>query len=657
MPVHTLQQNKAQDQQNSKAQHIITELMSIADDNSLDNDLKFNKIGTLAEEGLTKLDSQIDDHSRGLLHYYASLAQNHNGNSIEHLMEARAAATYLERTQDTLFLYYSYKECSHASWLLGQYPNTLDFLLRAYDLAKELNDKTEQKRVLNNLGSIYCSLGDYTSAIEQYEQSLELAKELQDDRSIAGSLGNIGVVYHQNQKYDIALEYYQQSLKQNELLGNTEAMLPTISNIGYIYSIMGRFEQSLEMFKRAYGLASEHKLTDSQILLFSDIGGIYLQMGEYEKASQYLNNSYSQISKVASSSSRHLILSQLSSLYAKSDYAGYQPELAITYMKEALDLAVENKESSRVAQYYKSLSEIEKKIGNFKTALDYLHKYVETDAEISTRSSEDRLNALQVRHRVDQLRSEAQIERLRNIDLAEANTRLEELNTEKNTILGIAAHDLKNPLASIKLAADFLLRHADALSPDDIGEFADDLLRSSSYMFAIISNLLDINALESGKIKVDLTECDISGIVRFVTEGYHNRADEKFITLNLHIAENIPNALTDEHRLREVLENLISNAIKFSPNGLAIDISAESLPQNNNLRITVRDHGPGISKNDMAKLFGKFQKLSARPTGGEDSTGLGLSIVKKLIELMKGNVWCESVEGEGAAFIVEIPKA
>jgi signal transduction histidine kinase len=103
----------------------------------------------------------------------------------------------------------------------------------------------------------------------------------------------------------------------------------------------------------------------------------------------------------------------------------------------------------------------------------------------------------------------------------------------------------------------------------------------------------------------------------------------------------------------QVLENLLSNAVKYLPSGKSID--AVLRQQHNTIRIEIREEGEGISADDMTKLFGKFARLTARPTGGEHSTGLGLSIVKKMVEAMNGRVWCESEVGRGATFIVELP--
>ena len=115
--------------------------------------------------------------------------------------------------------------------------------------------------------------------------------------------------------------------------------------------------------------------------------------------------------------------------------------------------------------------------------------------------------------------------------------------------------------------------------------------------------------------------------------------------------------MADKLRINEVIDNLISNAIKFSPIGETIEIGLEKYDDNygnGKLKFSVKDNGPGLTDNDKKKIFGKFERLSAQPTAGESSSGLGLSIVKQLVELHDGRIWVDSIHGQGAEFIIEL---
>ena len=181
---------------------------------------------------------------------------------------------------------------------------------------------------------------------------------------------------------------------------------------------------------------------------------------------------------------------------------------------------------------------------------------------------------------------------------------------------------------------------------------------SAAKMLHLVENLLDVNALERGAINLTLESVDIAQLAEASLERFRHAAQAKSITLQREIMPHGKKealALADRGYAEQVLENLVSNAIKYSPHGKGVMVRVNA--DNGIVRVEVQDEGPGLSESDKARLFGTFARLSALPTGGEQSTGLGLSIVKKLVESMKGRVWCESELGKGATFIIEFPDA
>jgi signal transduction histidine kinase len=242
----------------------------------------------------------------------------------------------------------------------------------------------------------------------------------------------------------------------------------------------------------------------------------------------------------------------------------------------------------------------------------------------------------------------AETESARN-EIVQLNSHLVELNNEKNEFLGIVAHDLKNPLSNIKMLSKILNEEHKTLSPEEVQEFSADILTASGRMFELITNLLDVNAIERGGIRIINRPFDIKSICANVVANYTARAEAKNIQLISEFDDGTVEAIGDPSAAIQVFENILSNAVKYSPYDKKIFVR---LHVNNAIvRVEVQDQGPGMSEDDMKKLFGKFARLSAQPTGGEHSTGLGLSIVKKMVEAMNGNVWCESTLGEGATFI------
>lgn len=238
--------------------------------------------------------------------------------------------------------------------------------------------------------------------------------------------------------------------------------------------------------------------------------------------------------------------------------------------------------------------------------------------------------------------------------LNDKNEELMALNQEKNEILGIAAHDLKNPLSGILGLSEHLLNERDDISTEEFASYMEMIRESSKQMFLLIGNLLDVNKLESGRLNVDLSPADLLPILQLVIHNYQMQAQAKQLVLQLIADETAYVAFVDKGLAYQILDNLISNAIKYSPFGKNI-YARLFISSEKTICCAVQDEGVGLSMQDQEKLFSKFQRLSTKPTGGEHSTGLGLFIVKKLVEVQNGQVWCESEIGKGATFIVEFP--
>jgi signal transduction histidine kinase len=234
-------------------------------------------------------------------------------------------------------------------------------------------------------------------------------------------------------------------------------------------------------------------------------------------------------------------------------------------------------------------------------------------------------------------------------DLAHSNERLVHLNNEKNEFLGIAAHDLKNPLTIILGSAEVAGMLDDQTQVNQLlGNIASAAIR----MRDLIANLLDVNAIEQGRFASRLEPCDLGALVEQSVKNNQPGAEKKLIAIQVESTAGLW-ARADPAATQQILENLISNALKFS--SALTTIHLRTLRELDYISVTIRDEGPGISADDQKKLFQKFSRLTARPTGGESSNGLGLAIVKRLAEAMAGTIECQSTPGEGAAFILKLP--
>lgn len=236
-------------------------------------------------------------------------------------------------------------------------------------------------------------------------------------------------------------------------------------------------------------------------------------------------------------------------------------------------------------------------------------------------------------------------------DYSEAERNLVELNNLKNKFLGIAAHDLRNPLTSIRGFCDILLEDEENLSNDQV-EMLKIINEASVAMLGLVNDLLDVSVIESGRLELQLSKGSLATILEKRVKMSEVVATRKEIRLEIS-TEKVPDVSFDKNRIAQVIDNLIGNAVKFSPSGTTIRIACRKA--DNAVEFSVSDEGPGISEDDQAKLFGDFQRLSAQPTGGEKSTGLGLAIVKKVVDAHGGGIRVESELGKGTSFIVTLP--
>jgi signal transduction histidine kinase len=233
------------------------------------------------------------------------------------------------------------------------------------------------------------------------------------------------------------------------------------------------------------------------------------------------------------------------------------------------------------------------------------------------------------------------------------NKELRRLNEMKNTFLGVAAHDLRSPLGTIQMAMGLLGDPEMQLSAEEIGHIAHSAQRQTRHMLALIEDLLDVAQIEAGRLELDPDPIDVAPFLAEVVLRHNALAEDKGTQVTLQaVAPGL--VIADPHRLRQVMDNLISNAVKYSP--AASTVCVRAAQQADCWRISVSDEGPGITPDDRPHLFEEFARLSARPTGGETSTGLGLAITQRIVEAHGGQIDVDSEPGHGATFWFTLPR-
>ena len=228
-----------------------------------------------------------------------------------------------------------------------------------------------------------------------------------------------------------------------------------------------------------------------------------------------------------------------------------------------------------------------------------------------------------------------------------------ELTELRNKFLGIAAHDLRSPLTVIKGYLDTLLAGVLGEVPPAQHEVMGVMSEASEAMLALINDLLSVSAVESGHLRISLKSVDLAPFLQECHRANSPLTKAKAMDLTLEIAPELPSVQMDANRIKQVISNLITNAIKFSYPGTTITLAGRTT--GDCVEIAVTDQGQGIPAEEVPKVFAEFQRLSVRPTAGESRTGLGLAIAKRMVEAHGGRIWAESEVGVGSTFRFTLP--
>jgi signal transduction histidine kinase len=238
------------------------------------------------------------------------------------------------------------------------------------------------------------------------------------------------------------------------------------------------------------------------------------------------------------------------------------------------------------------------------------------------------------------------------ITIEKQSVELEKLIEDKDNIIRILAHDLRNPLANISVLTKLLEREITAEKPKEI---IDMIGSASSNAQVLVKHVLEMATLEYRDGGIKLLPTNFQTVLSEVVNSFKQASENKGISIRTADLAQYSMVMADLTYLRLVLENLVSNAVKYSPAGKEINLSVADTHQK--VQIRVRDYGAGVPVDEEDLLFKKFSRLSVQPTAGESSNGLGLSLVKRYMELMNGKVWFERPDDGGSIFAIELVKA
>lgn len=526
----------------------------------------------------------------------------------------------------------------------GDNRNSIRSFNEALEIKKKRGTPVEIAVMHNYVASLYLSQGNYSQAEEHTKISISLLSDSDNKQLLARNYKRLSEIYEKGNNYQKALESYQaysilkDSLLYREQLAQEkeklkEFVIETTEKEAKL-SLIDHEMQALNL-RTEKEIAEREKQAIALLLKETEFQNVSLQKEQLEQARavQYLQLQRGEIEK-QKREQEILFLEQKRDLQTveleRNELQAIERQKEITFKNTTLALQQSQLERVSIQQQYLLYTAIL----FFALILLILVGYI-----IKQRDNKK----LQLQY--DEIaRQKGEIESI--------NKSLVELNEEKNNLIGIVAHDLKSPLNQISGMLE-IIKLTTKDQPSEQQVYTASIEQSTNRLKKMITKILDVSAIESKTLNISLETINVQELLNDIINRFAEMAAKKNITMVRQFASNTPALVSDVGYLSEVLENLLSNAVKYSPIGKEITVKLSNTPKH--VRIEFIDQGQGISEKDMKNLFGKYQKLSAKPTAGEDSTGLGLSIVKKYVEALNGKVWCESEEGKGANFVVEFP--
>jgi signal transduction histidine kinase len=542
----------------------------------------------------------------------------------------------------------------------GETDIALENFLTVLSYAKKKNDRLTIFNSLFNMGIIFDNNGELDKALNHYKESLDYA----DDKSTRALVENyIAEVYLTQKQSNDAESFLIRAIRNGKLSNDDNSLVWSYTNLGNLNLINKNYAIAEKYLSDALQIARKTDYKLNIIHSLAELGTFYNETNNYQKAEKYLLEAFGLANNLGYLKELSRISGLLSSTY-----------MNLNNYKKAYEYLQDNKNFSD------SLFEIDKKNKLAEVETKYSVKQKEKEAEGLRKENEFQsriinvqtliaiivsilglallvLVWLLVRNRqkmMDVQRSliekNKEVERNQK-EINEKNKELQNLNSTKDKFFSIIAHDLRNPIAAFVSVSEILESEYDRLDDEDKKSLLSQMNSSSKNLIGLLENLLTWARLSNNNLEVIKKDINLFENVESAVYPYFHMAENKQVILKININDNIV-IRTDPYVLRTIISNLVNNAIKFSNGGGTITISQKS--DNGKFKLTVKDDGVGIEESRIESLFNLGIQKSSPGTNNEKGTGLGLVLVKDLIDKLNWHINVNSKVNEGSEFIITI---
>lgn len=554
-------------------------------------------------------------------------------------------------------------ESGQIHWNRGDYTTSEACYLDAQHLAEELHDDSLLTRVLNGRGVVARHQKIFDQSEQHFRAALALAEKNDFDDLRLQIRNNLAILLYDQCRFDEARPLLLENLRVHTAANNRRSMANAFINLGSLENTAKNPAAALPFFEQALALRLELGVPRHIASARMAVATTLARLGRGEEALAQLRLAAPVVEKVDSRE----ILGNFYTAYSEASAATGDYRAALDYQRKAqgeIDTVASESTAKTIAELRERFDaeKRQRQIAELKAAQQKQDaELAATEQELSrTRAERIGLAALLLFGLIAAIaiisrqRAITRAERLIHAETRRARDAAEEAAALKSRLLDLAAHDLKAPLVGAMLTAETIAD--ESADRPEIAQLARALHGENQRLLALVQDLLDGSAAESGRLTLARTSVDLAALVREVAAAFADRAAQKRQQIEI-LADIDAAAATingDAARLRQVIENLVSNALKFSPAGTTTHLTVRR-GASGTVRIDVRDEGPGLTVEDRANLFQRFRRLSAAPTGDESSTGLGLALARDLVTAHGGRLDVASEPGKGATFYAEFP--
>jgi len=555
-----------------------------------------------------------DPEVRAKLLYYLNEIRRSRGEEVQAVASLLECLELFEKLGDREGLFHSFQSLAETYVKLHRYASARDSYEKALAIAGEEERPSYEVETLTGLAELDLKTGEFEDSHAKAREALRIASDIDDHKSRAAALRALGTI---------------------------------LRRLGKLAEARASLEAALEM-ERAEGIRA------NEVGCLIELGEVHLDRGDHGGAIRTLDEAEGICREVGHGSLRANVLLAL----GRAHLARGDPGMAAKTLESGLELARVQGARALKVSFHRRLADAWRDIGEFRRGFEHMTRFHELECELRGSEYEDLLDKLVSVQDLERTRQEALSQRdlndrlqTLNLELRRTNFELSKANHAKSEMLGIVIHDIRDPLTAVLGYATLGERQAEGRDEDLFGR-----IRSATERAAlIIQSLVGAQQLEGGELELAREPVNLGALAWAAVNDHEPAAAAKGIRISVRTLPHSPEASGDTQACRTVLDNLISNAVKFASDGDRVEVRVGTEGEATTARLEVKDTGPGIPEDELGRLFTKFARLSPRPTANEVSTGLGLYSVKILVDAMDGAVSCRSEVGRGSAFRMDLP--